>query len=111
MPKTLSDLKINDKIHFLNYEPKPYILKAKGGKFLIATVEDGNYKRYTIIDTEEGFCGPNDRTFNPYDYTKQEAIDECLSDFLEGKYGIGISRRYGAKVEEVLDLQRTLGGE
>lgn len=108
MTKTLADLQVGESIFFLEHEPKPYTIKAKGGKYLIATVEDGDYKRYTIIDTENGYCGPNDRIFNPYDYTKQEDIDQCLDDLLTGNYGLEISQRHRAEIKNVIDLEKTL---
>lgn len=106
--KKLADLQIGDKVFFLRNEPQPYVVKAKAENFIIATVADGDYKRYTIIDTDKEVCGPHDRTFNPYDFTKQEDIETCLVDMINGNYGIRLSRRYSAKVSEVLDLVKTL---
>jgi hypothetical protein len=106
--KKLADLQIGDNVFFLHDEPKSYQVKAKAQNFIIATVEDGDYKRYTIIDTDKEICGPHDRTFNPYDFTKQEDIETCLNDVINKKYGITLSQRHSAKVSEVLDLTKTL---
>ncbi|WP_203362426.1 DNA translocase FtsK [Bacillus sp. REN10] len=104
----LSLLEVADKLFFKKDEPQPFTVKAKGDKFIVATVEDGDHKRYTIIDTEKGVCGPHDRTFNPYDFTKQQDIDKCLSDMVAGEYGIKISRRHSAPIEDVIDVEETL---
>lgn len=103
--KKLSELEVNEQIFFKD-DKNPYIIKTKGGNFLIATTQSGDF--YTIIDVEKEICGPHDRIFNFYDFSKQDDIDALLVDLINQKYGIGISRRYGAKVSEVMDLRKTL---
>lgn len=102
----LGRLQINDKVFFKD-EPKEFIVRAKGGKYLIATSE-GTAEKYTIIDAGKGICGPHDRTFNPYNFKKQEDIDKCLSDLVAGEYGIALSRRHSAPIEDVIDVERTI---
>lgn len=106
--RTLDDLKVGDTIYFR--ESDPCQVKAKRSNFIIA-VELGEGKHYTIIDTDTGYCGPHDRLFNPYDFRVQEDVEDCLTDMINGRDGIQISRRHGAPVELVIDMGRTLGGK
>jgi len=103
--KKFSELEVNEQVFFKG-DKNPYIIKAKGGNFLIAVTQSGD--SYTIIDVEKEICGPHDRVINIYDFSKQDDIDNLLVDLINQKYGIGISGRYGAKVSEVIDLRKTL---
>lgn len=120
--KKLLELNIGEKLYFQN-DSNPYIVRAKGGKFLIATTEDKGLVNlesekftirtrnphlfYTIVDTEKEICGPHDRTFNPYNFSKQEDIEQCLDDLIHKKYDIGLSKRHGASIYEAIDLVKT----
>ena len=74
-------LNIGDKIKFVS-EKQKYTIKAKSNRYLICT-KPFNPQRtvlYTIIDLERLVRGTNNMLFNPYEYTNQEHIDECLKD-------------------------------
>lgn len=104
--KKLLELNIGDNL-FFSHEDVPFVIRAKENKFLIATVQyKGGVGRYTIVDTENEICGPHDRTFNPYDFAKQEDIDKCLEDLIQNK--IGLSKRQGASIYKEIDLVKTL---
>ncbi|MBX0320119.1 hypothetical protein [Shouchella clausii] len=103
--RKLRQLKVGSEIYHKQTN-ELFIVRGKQGKFLVATTEPGG-ETYTIIDIEQCFCGPNDRIFNPYDYRKQEDIEECLRDFNhppEDMSDLKISQRYGMNVEDVIDL-------
>lgn len=106
--KKLADLQVGDEVFFLEHEANPYLVKVKKGNFMIATIEDGDYEKYTIIDTDREICGPHNRTFNPYNFNKQHDVEACLRDLIANNYGIGLSQRHSANVSEVLDLEKTL---
>ncbi|WP_099301951.1 hypothetical protein [Bacillus sp. Marseille-P3800] len=103
--RKLSQLKVGSEIHFKENN-ELFIVRGKQGNFIVATSEpDGN--TYTIIDIEKGFCGPNDRVFNPYDYKKQGDIEECLRDFNnppKEMSDLKISLRHGTNVENVIEF-------
>ncbi|MEP9408600.1 hypothetical protein ABKP09_19975 [Peribacillus frigoritolerans] len=106
--KKLLELNIGENL-YLQHESKPFTVRAKGGKFLIATGDNGgNCSSYTIIDTEKDLCGPHNKTFNPYDFSKQEDVDQCLEDLIQSKYDIELSKRHGVSIYEALDLVKTL---
>ncbi|PAD46688.1 hypothetical protein CHI09_11210 [Shouchella clausii] len=103
--RKLRELNVGSEIYF-KQDNALFIVRGKQGKFLVATSEPDR-ETYTIIDIEKGFCGPNDRVFNPYNYKKQEDIEECLRDFNnppEDMSDLKISLRHGTNVENVIDL-------
>lgn len=97
----LKHFKVGDRLCFRNDKSNALVVRAKSENYLIATTESDR-SEYTIIDTDKGICGPNDRVFNPYDYTKQEDVERCLSDLLKGK--VAISRRYRSDINRVLQI-------
>jgi hypothetical protein len=91
-------LKVGNKIKFIS-EKQKYSVKAKSDRYLICT-KPFNLKKtvlYTIIDLERLVRGTNDRIFNPYDYARQEDINECLKD-LESNQVI-VSHRKSIKLD------------
>lgn len=79
-------LKVGDKIRFM-VEKKSYTIKAKSDKFLICT-KPFNLKNtvlYTIIDLERLVRGANNLIFNPYDYTSEKDMNDCIVDLESGK--------------------------
>ncbi|MFK3936587.1 hypothetical protein ACI2JA_03600 [Alkalihalobacillus sp. NPDC078783] len=104
--RKLNRLKVGSEIVFM-HDNETFIVRGKKGNFIVATSETDR-KSYTIIDIDKGFCGPNDRTFNPYNYTKQEDIEQCLKDFNnppKDMSDLKISLRYGGNVEDIFDLK------
>jgi hypothetical protein len=88
------NLKVGNMIKFAG-EKQKYTIKAKDNRYLICTKPFNPKKTvlYTIIDLERFVRGTNDRVFNPYDYSIQEDIDQCLVDLQLNKNGIEVSWR------------------
>ncbi len=83
-----------------------FIIRTKSLRHLIVTKEsDGS--QYSIIDTIGGICGPNDRTFNPYNMNDNEDIKQSLKDLEKGKINISHIRKRGSFISEVIDLEKT----
>lgn len=72
-------LKVGNKVKFKE-DKRPYTVKASRGKFAICTYPAFGTAVYCIIDFDREIRSPNDYTFNPFDYTKQEDIDRCMDD-------------------------------
>lgn len=92
---SLINSKVWDKILLL-WQKRPYTIKARSDRYIIAT-KPYNPQRtivYTIIDLKEKWMWPNDRVFNPYDYAKQEDIEECLFDLMGNEDLCNISQRH-----------------
>lgn len=99
----LSHFKIGDQIHFKD-DNAIFIVRALKGNFIFATTINTG-KQYTIIDIDAGICGPTDRVINTYDFKKQEDIEKCLDDLINGAYGgMYISERHRASVEDVINI-------
>ena len=110
-----------------------FVIRCKKENFIIATSSNGRSK-YTIIDTEKGICGPDDRgALSPFDYSTQEGCENALLSLtVKAEYRpvgkpnangiqvleridetkdiveIVISQRHQANIENVIDLDKTL---
>lgn len=109
MLNKLNELGIGDKIYFLEANPDTYTIRAKKDKYIVATVPGAEKGiDYTIIDTELLICGPHDRTFNFYDFNKDEELEKLIDDLIIKKHGITLSGRRSASVALVLNIPKTL---
>lgn len=88
------NLKVGDKIKFAS-DKQRYTVKAKDDRYIICT-KPFNLKKtvlYTIIDLKRWVRGTNNMVFNPYDYSKQEDINECLVDLQYHNHGLEVTHR------------------
>lgn len=89
LEEILKNIKVGDKLFWVN-QKQPYTVKARNKRYIIVT-KPFNLKKtvcYSIIDTKCLICGPNNYVFNPYDYSKQEDIEQSLKDLGKGEYEI-----------------------
>ncbi|GAA4879494.1 hypothetical protein GCM10023310_69580 [Paenibacillus vulneris] len=96
------DLKVGDKVYFKT-DKRPYTVKACNELFVICT-KPFNLQHtciYTIIDWKKGKRNRNNMVFNPYDYTKQSDIDECLQDLSDPNHVCEISHRGAVNIDIV----------
>jgi len=94
------NIKVGDKIKFIP-EKQKYTIKAKSDRYLICT-KPFNLKKtvlYTIIDLQRFVRGTNNMIFNPYDYSVQEDIDECLVDLDYHNRGVEVTYRNCVKLD------------
>lgn len=95
-------LDVGDKVYF-ETDKRPYIVKASNDMFAICTKPFNIHKTclYTIIDWRKGKRNRNNMVFNPYDYMKQEDIDECLKDLTDPEHATEISHRGAVNLDIV----------
>nr|WP_156736353.1 hypothetical protein [Mycobacterium sp. E3298] len=100
------DLKVGDKV-FFRTDKRPYTVKACNESFAICTKPFNIQKTclYTIIDWRKGKRNRNNMIFNPYDYTKQEDIDQCLRELSDPEHVCEISHR-GAVDMDIVRVER-----
>jgi hypothetical protein len=96
------DVKIGDRIYFKD-DKKPYTVMACNELFAICTKPFNLQKTclYTIIDWRKGKRNRNNMVFNPYDYTKQEDINECLKHLSNPEHICEISHRGAVDIDIV----------
>jgi hypothetical protein len=94
------NLKVGNKIKFTS-EKQRYTIKAKSGRYLICTKPFNLRKTvlYTIIDLERLVRGTNNSVFNPYDYSVQKDIDNCLMDLDYCGNGVEVTHRNCIKLD------------
>jgi len=99
---TSNDIEVGDKVYFAT-DKKPFTVKATNEKFTILTKPFNLRKTvfYTIIDWHQGFRNRNNMVFNPYDYSAQEDIDQCLRDLCDPESVVKISHRGKVKLDIV----------
>lgn len=90
----LAHLEVGDKIYWIG-QKRPYAIKARDERYIICTQPCNFHKSvmYSIIDTEELICAPNNLVFNPYNYKKQEDIEQSLNDLEKGEYELSYRHR------------------
>lgn len=82
----MNDIKRGDKVYFAG-QRQGFTVKAVNERFAILT-KPFNIQHtviYTIVDFKSGTRNRNNFVFNPYDYSLQEDIDECMLDLLNGE--------------------------
>lgn len=96
-PALSHNIAIGDKLYF-STDKRPYAVKAADDRYVIATKPFNARKTvlYTILDFEGQWRGPNDWVFNPYDYSVQSDIDQCLADLQKDE--AHLSRRHGLRL-------------
>jgi hypothetical protein len=107
------NIKVNDKVYFSDEPRIAYWVKARNDRYAILT-RPYNPRRtviYSIWDMEKKIRSTNDYVFNPYDYNKQEDIDQSLTDLMNGEYQL--SRRnqvkvFGYRVDEFIPKKRLI---
>lgn len=100
-------LEVGDKIFFVT-DKRSYTVKATNELFTICTKPLNIHKTclYTIIDWRQHKRNRNNMIFNPYDYMKQEDIDQCLKDLTDPEHVTEISHRGAVKLDIVRVVKR-----
>ncbi|WP_039245719.1 hypothetical protein [Clostridium novyi] len=99
----LLNLKIGDKV-FWKGESIPLTVRAKNERFIIVARPIPDNFEYSIIDTEEMICGPDDRIFGVFDYLDPKDCAEALKCLSDEKDDFDISYRNRANCIDVLDV-------
>ena len=89
LQEIIKSIKVGDKLYWQN-QKRPFTVKARDERYIICT-KPYNFKKtvtYSIIDTVDLICGPNNYVFNPYDYEEQKDIEQSLKDLENNKYEI-----------------------
>lgn len=104
-------LEPGDKVYFES-EKRPYVVKAANELFAICT-KSFNLRHtclYTIIDWRKGKRNRNNMIFNPYDYMKQDDINECLQDLTDPNHLCEISHRGTVDIDILhVEQAKTMG--
>lgn len=94
------NLKVGDKIYWKN-EERGYTIKARSERYIIVVKMMFGKPYYSILDLEQCICSTNNYVFNPYDYCKQDDIEQSLMDLVNGEYEL--SRRNEVYILQVID--------
>ena len=97
--KELEKLNIGDYIYFTDKD-EPFKIRARDNRFIIATATINEECYYSILDLEEGICGPDDYILGRFEYEKREDCEKALIEINNGEFEI--SRRNRAKIEDAI---------
>ncbi|MDU4597492.1 MAG: hypothetical protein E6Y49_05960 [Clostridium sporogenes] len=97
----LLNLKVGDKV-FWNGENEPLIVRAKNERFVIVSKPIPENFEYSIIDTKDMICGPDDRLFGIFDYLNTKDCEEAIKRLSDENDDFEMSYRNRAKCIDVL---------
>lgn len=100
MIKELMNKRVGDRVYFKRHK-KPYIIMARRKNVMIATKKMFGKIMYSIIDLDNGICGPDDYLFNVYEYDTKEVCERALKDMENGEFEI--SHRHRAYINDVIE--------
>lgn len=102
MSTTAHTYAVGDLIKFKG-EKRRYTVKAASDRFLICTKPFPPKRTviYSIVDFQRDVRGPDNLVFSPFNYAKQECIDECLAALIAGECEVSYRRNAPLEIESV----------